>query len=458
MPPGSPERATRAGPRTATDAAPVRWQTLAVLAAGLLLQAALLAANVRNPPPLLGDEVAYWNVGIATAAGSPPPPTFVWPPLYSWLVGLSAFLFGPARLPVQLLQSVLFVGAGLLLRSLLLRAPLPPRAADLGLLLFLLDLEAAAFCQFFWPEVPFVFLVLLGAWLLLRPGTPGGGLTFLAGVAFGAALLTKALLSIFVPVLLAAAALGERDVPPRRRLSQAALFAAGLALLPLPVAAWNGVRHGAFTVSSSGVFNLWVGLNDPASTRDYNSVPAAEMPDYLASGRVPAERNALLLPRIRSLVSGQGLLATLEAQLHKQYFRLFNRSSYFTDRLPGGPLAPPHAPSSRGTRLLLLAAYGTYAGVLVLAALGLALGLRRELLRAWALPYVLVAGQLGLFLFVHVKTRYRMGILPAMVAFGALAVARLPGELRGARPGWRVLAGLALAALALFLAFHDLTP
>lgn len=449
------DAAALAGPRVGA-ASP--WRTAAVVGAGVLVQAALLAESLADPRPLLGDELHYWSVGLAIAGGSPPPPDFVWPPLYSWLLSLSARVFGPALLPVQLLQSALFVAAALLLRSLLLRAPLPARAADAGMLLLLVDLEAAAFCQYFWPEVVFLFLVLAGAWGLLAPQRPGRGVLFLSGAAFGAALLTKALLSVFVPLLVVAAALRCRDDPAGRRLVRAAAFAAGLALLPLPVACWNGLRHGSFTVSSSGLFNLWVGLNDPPSTRDYNSVPSAEMSDYLASGTRPAERNAALLPRIRALVASRGLLPTLAAQLEKQYFRLFNRSSYFTDRLPGGTLAPPGARASRRTGLLRTAAHGTYAVVLSLGAAGLALGLRRELLRAWALPYLWVALQLGLFLFLHVKTRYRIGLLPALVAFAALAVTRIPKELAGGRPGGRLVAGLALAAGALFLAFHDLDP
>lgn len=425
---------------------------------GILVQAALLAESLANPRPILGDEVRYWDRALAIAGGSPPTPDFVWPPLYSWLLSLSAFLFGPARLPVQLLQSALFVAAGLLLRSLLLRAPLPALSADAGLLLLLLDLEAAAFCQYFWPEIAFLFLVLLGAWGLLAPERERRGVLFLSGVAFGAALLTKSLLSVFVPVLVAAVALRAPGEPVRRRLRAAAAFAAGLALLPVPVAAWNGVHHGEFVVSSSGLFNLWVGLNDPPSTRDYNSVPSAEMDDYLASGSRPAERNAALVPRIRALVASRGLFPTLAGQLKKQYFRLFNRSSYFTDRLPGGPLAPRSAEATRGARLMRVAAYATYAAVLVLGAVGLALGTRRELLRSWALPYLWVGLQLGLFLLLHVKTRYRIGLLPALLAFAALAVARIPGEVAGGRPSGRLVAGLALAGGALFLAFHDLAP
>ena len=81
---------------------------------------------------------------------------------------------------------------------------------------------------------------------------------------------------------------------------------------------------------------------------------------------------------------------------------------------------------------------------------GVFCGRWRERGRALALPAAFLAFNLGLFLFLHVKTRYRVAFWPALLVFAALGLDRLlDGEAR--RGG--LAAGALLAAGLLALAF-----
>ena len=414
-----------------------------VLACGLAVQILLVClSHFPRERALIGDEVGYLTNAARIVAGNPAPPDFVFPPLYEHLVAAT----GPRPLAVEILQSALFLASGLLLHRLLSLAGLPRLACDAGLLLFYLDPEVAAFTQYLRPEIPHLFLMLV-ALSILFASNPSTRTLFLAGACLGATLLLKSLLLPFLPVLAVAAVL--RPPASGRKLASVLSLSAGLAATTLPVAAWNGLHHGSFTIASSGTFNLWVGLNDPASKTDYDTVPGREMPRYLASAPTPEGRNAILRAALREKVSTDGAWPLLKGQLAKQYFRLLDHTSYFTDSLPGGRF-DPGAPRSRLTPVLRLWSDTAYAVLLVLSALGIASVTRRELRGAWGLAGLFLAFNFGLFLFLHVKTRFRIPFLPALVFFAALAVARLAERSIAPR---RAVAGSALAAGLLYLAF-----
>jgi hypothetical protein len=417
-----------------------------VLACGLAVQ--ILLACLGHFPrerPLVGDEIGYLTNATRIAAGDPAPPDFVFPPLYEHLLAAT----GPRRLAVEIFQTTLFFASGLLLHRLLSLAVLPRLACDTGLLLFYLDPEVAAFTQYLRPEIPHLFLMLLALFILFAfdPSPPA---LVLAGACLGGTLLLKSLLLPFLPVVAAAALL--RPAAGGRRLVSVLWLAAGLAATTLPVAAWNGIHHGSFTIASSGTFNLWVGLNDPASKKDYDTVPAREMTRYLASAPTPGGRNAILRAALKEKTARDGAWHLLKGQLAKQYFRLLDHNSYFSDSLAGGRF-DPWAPESRLTPLLRFWSDAAFAVLLVLSALGIASVTRRELGGAWGLAGLFLAFNFGLFLFLHVKTRFRIPFLPALVFFAALAVARLAGRSFAAR---RLVAGGALAAGFLYLAFAPL--
>lgn len=432
---------------------PERKRLAALLALGLAFQ--VLLALAHGGRPLTGDEIRYRDEAMQVASGLLPEPTFFWPPLYPLLAGGLLALFGPGLGAVWIAQAAALVGAALLLRRLLREAGLPEPAPDAALALLLLDPQWAAFAQYLWPETPHLAAMLGGAALLFVGSPPRAGRAFGAGLLFGLALLLKSLLAPFLPVLAIAASRRAR------RLAPGLLLLAGAAAPLLPVAAYHQARTGHFRVAGSGALNLAIGLQDPQGRADYDSVPVAVLHE-VSGERDPARRDRRLLDMARATVREKGLAGVLANQLGKQYGRLLDRESFFTDTLPGGrlrPLAPPR-PIDGALRAWALA---LWALTLALAAFGLFQPRGAAEWRAAALPLAFLAFNLALFLFLHVKTRFRVQMAPALLFFGALALARLLAALgewkrsgRLPRPGAREALGAAAAALSVAVAFRVL--
>jgi len=429
-----------------------------VLASGLLFQLILFhVAHISTERPLRGDEGTYLNKAAQIAAGTFPSPDFIWPPFYEYFLGGLYYLFGAHRLPLELIQIVLLVASGLFLRRLVLVAGLGSLAADAALTFLLLDPQIAAFAHYFWPENLHLFLGLLGA-VLLCAGQPSKSRFFGAGVALGLAMLTKSLLGPFIPIFLIISMFREPMAALAERLKRTAGIAAGMALVVLPLLVFNGVRYGVWKIADSGPFNVWVGLNDPKDKRNPHTFVGPAFREFVRSSSDPRERNRIYWEKIADKVRANGWITILGRQFSKQYVRLFDKNSFFTDQLPGGLWAPRKARGSFATRFLRLWAYSIYALVLVLASFGLFQADRKELTGVAALPVLFLVYNMAIFLFLHTKTRFRIAFWPAVVFFAVLALSRFwswkkSPELGKRRIGLRLAAGFALSALLLYLAF-----
>lgn len=421
----------------------------ALLAAAMALQAALLwlgAWPVARRP--WGDEVMYLDLASRWARGEPAPLEPLWPPLYPHLLAFSLGLGDSGLLGLRLLQVALLVLAALALGGLTQRLLGSAAAGRWAAALLLLDPQVAAFAHYYWPEALHLALFLGALWLLALHGRRLGAVA-LAGLLLGLALLTKSLLLPFLPLLLLP--LGFQ-LGWRPGLARAGL-ALGLALLvTAPTVVANGRRHGLWAVAGSAQFNLWVGLNDHSLRNLVGEVVGDEYGRWRASAPDVAGRDRLLRERIAALVAQRGLPAVLADQLGKQYFRLFDHDSFVTDQLPGGAIASQgygYVAAPPGPALVLrLLAYGFHALVLAAAAFGLLRVVRAP--SPWLVALLLfLAGNLLLFLGLHVKTRYRLGFLPVLDLLAAAALARCGPAPRPA--GW--LCGALLALLALGLAF-----
>ncbi len=421
----------------------------ALVAAALALQAVLfwLAAwpAARRP---WGDEIMYLDLAQRWARGEGAALEPLWPPLYPQLLAAALRLGDAHLLGLRLLQVALLFVAALALCGLAERLLGSAAAGRWAAALLLLDPQVAAFGHYYWPEALHLALFLGTLWLLvLRPRAWWA--VALAGLLLGLALLTKSLLLPFLPLLL---------VPPclelgwRRGLPRAAL-ALGLALLvTAPTVTANVRRHGLWAVADSSRFNLWVGLNDRSRRNLVDEVVGDEYRRWRESAPDLAGRERRLREETAALVAERGLRALLAGQLGKQYFRLFDRDSFFSDQLPGGAIAAQGygyvaAPAGPALALRLLGLLA-WTATLVAAAFGLVRLLRSP--SPWLVALlVFLAGQLLLFLGLHVKTRYRLGFLPVLDLLAAAALARCGTPPRAA--GW--LAGGLLAALLLCLAF-----
>ncbi len=220
-------------------------------------------------------------------------------------------------------------------------------------------------------------------------------------------------------------------------------------------------------LANSGLFNLWVGLNEVSSSDFRNSVVVDEYPRYMQSARSAKRRDLILEGKIEQLVRERGVWGTLSRQLRRQYFRLFDGDSFLTQQLAGGAVWERgdgyRAGGSAVARLVAALSRASWGALLLFAAWGLAcFPYGRRPFGWWVLGFLLA--QCALFLLLHVKTRYRVQMLPGFFFFAAFGAARAREAWQRWRGGgsvappapatlWRSGLGLGLGGLLLFLAF-----
>lgn len=345
------------------------------------------------------------------------------PQILLWLVG-AALLFAIARSLTQS-RTVAYGAAGL----------------------YLLSPELSAFTHYLWPETLHLFFFLAALWLLVSHGERWlAGL--LAGLLLGLALLTKLVLLPFLPLLLVLFVLNTPGTRAGRSL-RALLLSLALAATVLPTMLANQAQQGVFAVADSSTFNLWVGLNDAERQDFVNDIAGREFQAFQAAGPTLAARNGVYEEKIQAKIAEQGLAATLAGQFDKQYFRLLDHETFFTTQLPGGGRAAYQFAAPHLVTLLHGWSHLYHALLLTLAALGICL--LRPRLDWLTLLGLFVAYNVALFLFVHVKTRFLLPLLPVLLIFAGLALERF-------RLGWagsyrRLAAGMLLALGLNYLAF-----
>jgi hypothetical protein len=436
-----------------------RRATLGAAIAAVAVHGALWWIELRpSPRPFWGDEATYWAASERLRAGAPAALEPLWPPLYPHFLALVSRLSSAAPLvAVKLVQLALLVAAALLLRRAWIAVG---GTAALGTFLaawLIADPSTAAFTLYLWPEILHLFLVAAALWVLATGRRSAAWLVAL-GLALGLALLAKALLLPFLPVLLAPLALEKAAGERWRRV---AVVAAVVAVTVAPAAALNWRHHRLLAPSGSGLFNLWVGMNDVSRASLGDNTAGEEFGPYLASGATFAERQRVLRAKIAARVAERGVAALAADALGRQYFRLFDRDSFLTDQLPGGRITayrlgyvdPP--PALAGA--LRTASYLSYAAMLALAAGGAVLATPRQ--RPWLwIPMAFLGYNLSILLFLHVKSRYRLQLVWVLLALAGVAVGRWreAGGWQGLRARCgrlRLAAAASAAALALFLVF-----
>lgn len=394
---------------------------------------------VPGPRGLNGDEVTYWQRALQGAENDVFAP--MWPPLYPHFLRL----VGSQDL-VRGLQWLLLLGAAVLLADVGKALGLETKVCRGAALFVVAYPPLIAYSLYFWPEVLHLFLLVLVLWCLLaRAGSIPWALV--AGGGLGAALSTKSLLLPFVPILLWPMVvwpdglwtiisgprqhIGEPLSGLRRLRSVGAPAAMLIALtstyLPSVVASHH--LTGQWLGGGSGLFNLWVGLEDHSRRSLEDSVVWEELQRWRDSGETWQQRQDVLWAKIRSRVRQRGLPAVLCGQLVKQPFRFFDHQTYLSAQLPGGALAF----GARGYRRVPASLASTirgissamYAGLLFLALAGFVLRPPWEWEAAsrrigWWVLTLLVAYHLILFLGLHVKSRYRLQLLPALALYASL--------------------------------------
>jgi 4-amino-4-deoxy-L-arabinose transferase-like glycosyltransferase len=427
----------------------LRW-LLALCAIGVHLTL-LFVYWFPEPKQLAGDENNYLEAGARILQGQPADLDLLWPPLYPHLLAWVWSLGGDVW-TVQLGQTLLLCAVAWLWRDLTLRVVGSGLAADWVAFGLLAYPPLVAFAHYLWPEVPHLFLATCAAWIVARDR---GSITWMIalGVCLGLAMLMKTLLLFFVPVLLIPSVAREGF---RLRGWIRAGVAMGVAtLVVLPVVARNWREHRLPVVAEPVLFNLWVGLNDraPGSVDVPTVIP--EYNAYVASSRDSLERRRVLAARIQALLRERGPWLLAE-RAWIQYRRLFHRDSFLTDQLPGGEMRQQYQGTpSWLTGAIRLVCYGSYAALLVLAVAGVAS------VSSWPgwlrIALAFIAYNLAIFLLLHVKTRYRLQMVPVLLLFAGLFVERVwrARGIGGLFSRGRALSAAAIALLLLGLAFVD---
>lgn len=437
------------------------WLLLAFL---VLLHGALWWIELYpEPRGLNGDEVTYWQ----RAQGSLENEAFasLWPPFYDRFLGSLGH-----PILVRIVQWLLLLGTVPLMLSLGRSLGLGPRARFAAAFFLVAYPPLVAFSLYFWPEVLHLFLWLLALWCLLvrlpdavasggswRPALPWSAL---AGLALGIALSTKSLLLLFVPVLLGSLLVLPAAIDRRARLIL--LLVAGTTLLVAhgPALRASHRATGSWISGGSGAFNLWVGLEDDSRRSLEGSIVWDELQRWRASGETWEARQEATWVRIRGRLAERGWLGLLREQLTKQPFRFFDHQTYLSAQLPGGALASGTRGYARvpgalagGLRGLSAGLYGT---LLIMAWAGFVLRppweQSRPFLRtAWWILTLFVAYHAALFLGLHIKSRYRLQMLPVLALYSAVAWDFIESRGQASRIRW-VLSAAGAAGLC-FLAF-----
>lgn len=401
---------------------------------------------------LWGDENTYLASALRLLAGDPRwSPEPLWPQLYPQFVAGFVALGHGSLFWLRLSQTALLAITAVILFDLSRRWTGSRAAGWTAAWLTLGYPPLVAFSHYLWPEVLHLFLFVALLWLL-SVRSDSFSRYAVAGVALGLALLTKSLLLPFVPILALAVVWGR----PLARTLRALGLVVGVAVLTVtPTAIGNLHRTGRIGLGNSGAFNLWVGLNDVGRESFRHDVVWPEYQSWVASAAGDVERNRILRRKIRDLVRQRGLVEVVRNQLAKQYFRLFDPGCYLTDQLPGGAAdvqsdAGYVELDPRTARLVRGLSSVSVLFVLIAGTVGLVVG--RYHRRRWLRVLILfVAYNLALFLWLHVKTRYRIQMLPA-------AFVGVGGLVAWVEAGWRprpsaVRIGVAMASVALVVWF-----
>lgn len=423
----------------------------------------------------VGDSALYLERAREILDGRflPDGPFFYGGILYPWVLAGSALLFGANLYPVVLLQACLGCLTAWLMHRLVLAASLDPgmpeaRAAALAAAAGALFYGPFAFLEADILMVSWTLPLVTGAALLMmravRSGagaTPwrGAALLWWAGVALGLTATERPNLALLIPC---AAAWTWIVLPPGRRREAAALAAAALAVLA-GIAAMNRAASGRWVLlTTSAGINFYIGnhagasgtFDEPWSGTD--RAFAARETDLRRAGVQMARRlSGRELDEVEAsrfwLARGWEWIASNPGDAGRLYARklaLLWNAREVPNHLHFGFLREA-APA-----LWLMPL-----GFAVAAPLGLygllSPAVRRTRARGGSslLALFTAAPMLSVLPF-FVADRYRIAVVPALVAASGPAVVRLAGLLasRATRPGGVLRSGLVAAAAAVSLA------
>lgn len=456
----------------------------ALLCAGVALRLGLVFASGLSE--LQSDEANYAYLGLTQQRFGVllDPYRYLWPPFYPWLLGEALARFGPTGgLVVQVLQALAssaIGGATLLLAWRLGSA----RAAVVAAALWAVHLPLGGYTHLLWAETFFLALFtpalerLVAALQCADPARAERRLCA-AGILFGASLWVKPFALYLVPLFVLIVGVARaRRAGLHSAARGATLLALSAAVVVLPWALRNAEVYGRFVPSGATLGeNAYIGVNARYMNFDYVALRRTRA----LRGEAPLED--LALPMLVDAPLEQGvpsagwpraddvphtvLRQDVEVARALDYARA-HPGWFARTRLKH--LADLVTPLSYTTRHAALGLYGEGAlgragarhafvaasllssiAVLLLAAAGLARGLRSVAGALVVLPVLAYVGASSLLLSM---SRLRLPAEPLLLVLAALALVHglePLRERRRERAAWMVAAALVVALVALWL-------
>lgn len=421
-------------------AAPLALLLVLALAGALRVAAVFTMGDVTD---LHGDEGYYVRGARALAAGEGYPGSLR-PPGYSTFLA-AALLAGGGELRAARVAQTAVGLAGLAVLFAIVRAGFGTGAAALSALLVGLHPTLISFAHFLWSETLVTTLLLVAFWCLDRAErTRREGWLAGAGVALGAAVLTRDMILLFVPVVALWVCLGRAPVAALR-LRRAALVVVPVLLL---IAPWMARNHAAlgrpFVLSTNSWFPIAVGNLIP---RDRVLGMAQENVAFHARYNAiegELERDAFARRTALDAIAERQPWWIVRKLARNTYY-LFSTASQLKRFLREGWLALGY--EHHGRRLAAAeAVYYVVTMALGIVALWLVPGGRLKLL-----VVALILFHWGIYVIANATYRFRVPLLPFFLLY---AGPLLTGEARrAAREHWRVAgAGACLAVFAAVVA------
>jgi len=397
-----------------------------------LLVRLLYIWQIRSSPffdTLLGDARAYDEWAQRIAGGDwIGRDVFYQAPLYPYFLGTLYTIFGRDLTVVRVAQAILGSSACVLL-ALAARRFFSDTVGFVAGLMLALYAPALFFDGLLQKTTLDVFFVCLSLWLIARISDRPGGWIGL-GIAMGLLVLTRENALALVVVLVGWALW-------KHTARSAAAFAAGLAIVLMPVGIRNKVVGGEFLLTTSQFgANFYMGNNPLADgteaslragrgTAEYEREDATQLAEY-ASGRrlTPAEVSSYWSGRAFAFIRSQPIAwAMLTA---KKAALLVNRTEWLDTEAQES--------YAEWSWLLRFGAWIGNFGVLVPLAVAGVLLTWKQRDKLWIL-YALALTYAASVVAFYVYARYRFPLVPFLIVFAAAGVGSLADRRRRAEQG-----------------------
>jgi hypothetical protein len=182
---------------------------------------------------------------------------------------------------------------------------------------------------------------------------------------------------------------------------------------------------GSWMVSNSSMFNLWLGIVDDKRQNFSHDQGGPIYQQYMKLGENFEQRNEQAKQKALSLIKDKGYLSTLISQLGKQYFRLFDYQSFFSQHFQGDRqdnYLNRYSHRVDEPMVMVLLAYNTffYFVIMVGLLLGMVYSFKHSLIAKQFMFFFLYV--LALFVLLHTKSRFRIPLMPLMAFYSAYLV------------------------------------